>query len=44
MLLVPDPGGLAPRVRRRDHLVFLTAQAHAVFEVLAELPDLLLGI
>jgi hypothetical protein len=44
MLLVPDPGGLAPRIRCRDNLVFLAAQAHAIFELLAELPDLLVGI
>ena len=43
MLLVPHPAGIASRACR-DHLVFLAAQAHAIFELLAELPDLLVGI
>jgi hypothetical protein len=41
MLLVPNPtNGIASRVWL-DHLVFLTAQTHVIFELLAELPDFL---
>ena len=41
MLLIPHPTtGIASRVRH-DHLVFLSAQAHVIFELLAELPDFL---